>query len=83
VCRKSAAQALDQPGAEGVDALQPAEIDVDRSRTGIVACGLVDEPFQLGGALCGPGAGGDEVEPLALDAGGARGVRGVAVPRRS
>ena len=52
---------------------QPARVLVD----------ILDRLVQLGGALGGSGAAGDEVEPFALDAGGQRGVHGVKLPRCS
>jgi hypothetical protein len=49
-------QALDQPGAERVEPIETREVDVDRARTGVAAACVLDQAFELGGALDGPGA---------------------------
>ena len=51
-------QPLDQPRAERVEPLETGEVDVDRARAGMPAARVLDQAFELGGALHRPGAGG-------------------------
>ena len=64
--RKAARQPLQQPGAEGVELVDPAHVDVD-ALDGAAALGRgVDLRLQAAGVLGHPGAGAGEPEPLAL-----------------
>ena len=55
--REGALEALDQPGAERVEPIEPGEIDVDAARRLVAPRGVVDDVLELRGALGGPGAG--------------------------
>ena len=66
-------QPLDQPRAEGVEPLEPGEVDVDRARAGMPAARVLDQAFELGGALHRPGAGSQQRDVIALGCGGKRG----------
>ena len=66
-------QPLDQPGAERVEPLEPGEVDVDRARAGMPVARVLDQAFELGGALHRPGAGSQQRDVIALGSGGKRG----------
>ena len=53
---KGALEALDQPGAEGIQSLELGEVDIDAARADMTPRGLVDDSFELGGAVGRPGA---------------------------
>ena len=63
---EGALEALDQPGAEGVEPLEPGEVDIDASRAAVAPGGVVDDSFELGGALGRPGAGRGKRQVFAL-----------------
>ena len=65
-------QPLDQPRAERVEPLEAGEVDVDRARAGMPAARVLDQPFELGGALHRPGAGSKQRDMIALGRGGER-----------
>ena len=53
--RQRSVQAIDQPGAEGVQPFKFLQIDVDAARLLVAAGGVLDDLLKLGGTLGGPG----------------------------
>ena len=68
-----AAVALDQPGAESIQSLELGEIDIDAARADMAPRGLVDDSFELGGAVGRPGARRHQRQTFAVGGGGERG----------
>ena len=58
-------QPLEQPGAESVEALDPAHVDADRAHGQGLALRLLDQRLELVGMFRGPGAGGGIFHPIA------------------
>ena len=59
-------EALDEPGAEGVEPFESGEVDIDASRLSVAPGGVIDDSFELGGMLGRPGARGCKRQVLAL-----------------
>jgi hypothetical protein len=77
-CR--AHQPLQQPGAVGVELLDPLHVDVDLADGLFRARGCAHERFELGGIVGCPGAAGHKLKPLAADLAGEQ--RHVHIPLR-
>src|SRR6266536_167447 len=58
-------QLLQQPCPEGVDALDPAHVDADRTDGQGLTLRLLDEWLEVMGVLGRPGAGRGEFHPIA------------------
>ena len=59
-------EALDEPGAEGVEAFELREVDIDASRLSVAPGGSSMILFELGGMLGRPGARGCKRQVFAL-----------------
>ena len=69
---KDRLEALDQPGAERVEPIEPGKVDVDGAGAGVPTAGVFDQALELGGALDRPGARYGERDMVALGGGGER-----------
>ena len=65
--RKSAVEALDEPGAERIEPIEPGEIDIDAARRLVTRGRVVDDCLELRGALGDPGAGCDQTDAFAVE----------------
>ena len=65
--RKRPIEALDEPGAESIQPVEPGEIDVDAARRPVTRGGVVDDRLELRGALGDPGAGCDKADAFAVE----------------
>jgi len=75
VRRKGARQPLQQPGAEGVEPLHRAHIDIDMFDVGVPPGGSIDLRLEAAGVLRHPGAGGGQMQPVALQRAMQQGTR--------